>query len=108
MNLEMGRKGFIEEPLGEVKKLRGVPEGRRAAVEWKERSSVKQRRGGAQSEWLMGRGNSRREKGEKKRGGGWGRLQRGNSSEMSCRQRVEYRGKTQEAESERENREGGD
>lgn len=42
--------------------------------------------------------------GEKRRG--WGRLQRGNSTEKSCRQRAEYRGKTQEAEAERTAREG--
>lgn len=38
--------------------------------------------------------------------GGWGRLQRGNSSEKSCRQRAEYRGKTQETEARRTPQEG--
>lgn len=41
---------------------------------------------------------------EKRRG--WGRLQRGNSSEESCRQRAEYRGKTLETEAGRALREG--
>lgn len=51
--------------------------------------------------------------GEKRRG--WGRLQRGNSSEKSCNPRAEYRRRTLETEaatsatggSERENRERG-
>lgn len=43
---------------------------------------------------------------EKKKGRGWGRLQRGNSTEQSCRQRAEYRGETQETKAGRTLREG--
>lgn len=40
------------------------------------------------------------------KGRGWGRLQRGNSSEKSCRPRAEYRGKTLETEAVRALQEG--
>lgn len=73
----------------------------------KERWNVKREMEGmkkenAETKWVIGRGNHARRKGR-----GCGRLQRGNSSEKSCRQRAEYRGETQETEAGRKLQEGG-
>lgn len=57
---------------------------------------------GTKTKCLMWRENHAR----RKKSRGWGRLQRGNSSEKSCRHRAEYIGKTRETGTRKNLKEG--
>ena len=99
---------------GKSKEMRDEPEGKKKKEHWwsrKGRSNVKPvvEEKGRDEKACRQSGWSGEEivpgEGEKKRRG-WGRLQRGNSTEKSGRQRAEYRGETQETEAGRTLREG--